>query len=530
MNTPAQLQTAAPPWQGALLPLQQEEGTYVRLPGSLLFVFGACAALTLLTANPLLTAASVAVLPLFMMLLWRVGETPVLLFAVSFQWLQVTIKVFHADMLGVPVNDIGIADDVASAVWLGLAGLVVLAVGMRLGMRWLKGSAREQAANEVAGISVGQVVKLYLVLSFMAVIADFMGNVFGGLRQPADAVAGIRWIAFFTLGYVTLKRRKSVSVFALIVLYEIITGIGFFSGFKTAIFVALIIFFTVYYRLHVGNIVIGLILLVLLLVMGSAWTMVKEQYRSFLNQGSGQQEVVVSQGAQIVRLGQLLSELTADDLVLGLEPLFARIAYVDYFAVTLEYVPAYTPHERGTVWGAAIAHILAPRLLYPDKPILESDSELTMRYTGLVLASGDEGTSISLGYFGESYVDFGRIGMFGPIFIVGLLWGLMYTYFIRKARSALIGFGFATSLLLGAYQFEVASIKLFGGMVVKFVVLAVLLKVGEAWIRRFIQDRRAVPLAPAGADVGLPAPQGSYGLPPYGGPEGYDPRIGPVFR
>ena len=131
-------------------------------------VFFAGAVLSLTTANPWLTAASILSLPLYMALLWRKGETPVLLFAVSFQWLQVSAKVFHADVLGVPISDIGwwlggSSPSIERAIWLGLIGLAVLAVGMRLGMRKLVPTDYAQAAEETRTFSVDRAFLLYLI-------------------------------------------------------------------------------------------------------------------------------------------------------------------------------------------------------------------------------------------------------------------------------------------------------------------------------------------------------------------------------
>src|SRR5438067_11835823 len=53
-----------------------------------------------LTPNPLLTSASILVLLLLLKLLWRAGEPPVLLFAASFQWIQITTRIFNADLHG----------------------------------------------------------------------------------------------------------------------------------------------------------------------------------------------------------------------------------------------------------------------------------------------------------------------------------------------------------------------------------------------------------------------------------------------
>ena len=83
-----------------------------------------------------------------------------------------------------------------------------------------------------------------------------------------------------------------------------------------------------------------------------------------------------------------------------------RLSYVDFFAVVLETVPSQLPHENGALWLDAITRPFMPRLFFPSKTVID-DSERTNYYTGLGVAGAEEGTSISLGYVAESYIDFG---------------------------------------------------------------------------------------------------------------------------
>ncbi len=495
----------------AVLPAPPAEGSpYVRLPTSIWFIFGSGAVLGLTTANPWLTAAALLLLPVFISLLWRQGETPVLLFAVGYQWLQVTAKVFHADVLGVPVSGlskyaVGDLPSVEVAVWLSLLGLLVLAVGMRVGMRRLKSMHTAGVGLEAASFSPERAFMLYLGGAVFSEVVREFAWVIGGLAQPLLALSAVKWVFFFVLGYVVLRRRERYPYFVAAVLIEFIGGIGFFSGFKTVLFVTLLVLFTVRYTLRPSTIISSTFILAALLVFGAAWTSVKSEYRAFLNQGTRTQSVVVSQGEQLEKLGEMLGQLTAEDISLAMEPLFERIAYVDYLALTLDYVPQYRPHEGGHVWLGSIRHVFMPRILFPSKPNLTSDSELTMRYTGLYLASDAEGTSISIGYMGESYVDFGPYGMFVPIFLLGLFWGTMYYFFMTKARFTILGYAFATALLLNAYQFEMASIKLLGGVLIRFIVLALVIHYFEARIAMWLQGRAAPVRAPRRVVADQPA-------------------------
>jgi len=85
--------------------------------------------------------------------------------------------------------------------------------------------------------------------------------------------------------------------------------------------------------------------------------------------------------------------------------------------------------------------------------------------------------------------------MFLPIFMFGCLWGWMYSYLLSHAASRMIGVAFGTALLLNASQFEIASVKLLGGMVAKFLVLAVVLRYCMPGIYRWICRRPALSTA-----------------------------------
>jgi hypothetical protein len=200
----------------------------------------------------------------------------------------------------------------------------------------------------------------------------------------------------------------------------------------------------------------------------------------------------------MAKLTELIGDLEGEEVLVGVGSMFERIAYVDFFALTLDYVPQYAPHEEGELWKRAFVHVFTPRVFFPNKPDLIPDSEITMQYTGLILAGEDEGSSFSIGYMGESYVDFGAFWMFVPVFLLGMLWGLMYYYFVTRARFAIVGFAFATASLLMAYQFEMTGIKLFGGLTMIFIVLAMIMHFGERrfipWLRKEPQVSRQAPL------------------------------------
>ena len=98
-----------------------------------------------------------------------------------------------------------------------------------------------------------------------------------------------------------------------------------------------------------------------------------------------------------------------------------------------------------------------------------------MKYTGVFLASDAQGVSISIGYMVDSYIDFGTMGMFFPIFLLGLLWGTIYKVFFTKSRYKIVGLGFAIIVLIPVQQLEVASVKLLGTVVMSFLVMVTMM-------------------------------------------------------
>ena len=156
------------------------------------------------------------------------------------------------------------------------------------------------------------------------------------------------------------------------------------------------------------------------------------------------------------------------------------------FAYVLKRVPDSIPHENGKLWGKAIRHVLMPRIFFPEKARLRSDSELTMIYTGLVLASDAQGTSISMGYMAESYVDFGSVFMYVPILILGALWGGIYRYFVSRGYPRLFGYAVSVAVVINANQFGVHATKLMGSMLMSFIVMALLLKFALPYLKGWV--------------------------------------------
>jgi hypothetical protein len=176
------------------------------------------------------------------------------------------------------------------------------------------------------------------------------------------------------------------------------------------------------------------------------------------------------------KLYELVSALDRRALGNAAENLAERVGYVNFFAAVIKRVPRVLPHEGGALWWDSVTRPLMPRMFFPDKTSIE-DSQRTRYYTGLKVAGKEHGTSISIGYMGESYIDFGKIGMLLPVFALGWLLGAFYRWTLaQRYSSKAVGMGVATAALFSAALLETSVTKLMGGLTVTMLVSWLLIR------------------------------------------------------
>jgi hypothetical protein len=476
---------------------------FQRVPRPLWAVVVVLAAIAPLSANPWPTAAAALLLAWLFALLLRPGETPILLLAGGFQWLQVCAKLLKANALGIPLEELGQqGSDLQQATWLGLASVAVLVGGMRLAL----GPYRPQEAqrNRLQGLeySPRRVAKVYAWAVALSLVVGFAAYLVPGLTQLALALAGAKWAAYFILAYVCFLKTSRIGLLVAAFVVEFALGFGgYFADFRLVFFVTLLALVSAGLKLTFKrSVVIGGIGL-LLLAISLAWTAVKIEYRAYLNDGTRSQVIVRSYDERVEKLVELLTALRAEDFERAVDDLVERIAYVDFFGGALAWVPEMVEHTEGEIWTGAVLHVLTPRLLFPDKPPLPNDSENTALYTGMWVSGDESGTSVSLGYAAESYIDFGVPLMFLPILALGWLWGKLFRIIgFARSGSFIFNQGLALSVLLGAVHFESNIVKLIGGVLTAFAVAWVIQRFFSRSMMRLLTEPRSSvhPLAGAG--------------------------------
>ena len=450
-----------------------------------LLVVVAALGLSTATTNPGPTFAAVLSLAMIVRLLWQPGLPPVLLFICFMQWLQGAIMTFHADLFGVELRTMTYARHIEEATYYTLAWVSMIAFGAHLATRNLAPSTA--ATTHSAVFSMPRLVMVYGV--WTVVLRVLEAAVPGQAQQVFGALETLRWAfvyALFALGW-SMGRGRLIVVGILTA--EVAFGfLSFFSNFKTPLYLFAIALVSSGYRPTLRQYVVLGLVFAATLYFGVVWSSIKREYRNELSGGRGvsSQEVVLSPEQRFDVFVDLVGSIDNRMLENGAESLAKRIAYVDYFAYVLGYVPRVEPHEEGRIWLNAFSHVFLPRILFPDKAQLESDTVIAERYTGLDLGAGT-GTSITIGLPAETYVDLGPIMMFFVALILGLMYGSGYRYFLRMRYAGVIAQGVAVAVHVGMSSVGPAATKVLGGYLAVLIVGVGLWKLGWPILARFLR-------------------------------------------
>jgi hypothetical protein len=416
---------------------------------------------------PLLTAACCLSLPVVASLLFIKGESPILFACCAMQWLQVVVLVFYADVYNTSLERVLEFPELEKATWLSLGGILAMAVGMRTALDSIGRGAVMAARMEknLEKLSLGRLMLIWLITFVIASSVGAVAWKFGSVRQFATPVGTIKWVFFYLLAYRVLVRDEGYRFLVTAVMLEFVSGFtGYFGSFKEGIMMLIIVVIGLPRGMNLRIRGLALIFIIIGFTASLFWSVIKTDYRAYLVQQWRQKGGATTMDKlEVIRM--LVSRMDAKKMEEGFKATVARVSYIGFFGSVLSHVPAMEPHSNGELWLGAVTHVLTPRILFPDKKALD-DSARARRFTGMRLAGMEEGTSIGIGYMAESYADFGNLGMFFPIYLLGLFMGGIYRVCSRNKHSTLLGVSIGTAILFSNVQsFEKSNVKIVGSLV-----------------------------------------------------------------
>jgi hypothetical protein len=400
-------------------------------------------------------------------ILWRRGEFPLLLFVFLLAWLQASVAIFHSNYLGIELQRYSHSGgDMRLATLLSLAGLVTMAVGMRLGAGAPNPQLTQGALAIARSNKLSKWFTAYLIAAILCYVAVALAWSQSGLTQFMLAVANLKWAFFFMLAFAAIARGAYWTPYLVLPFFgEFILSVGgFFSDFKTVFIVSLLAFSAASLRFTIRSGIVMVLFAFVLVIMGAAWSSVKTDYRHFASGGTNSQAVVVDYQTRVSKLASLVCDLDGGALSSGLDQLMHRLSYVEFFAAELYRIPTFVPFQDGAITADAVLRPFTPRILFPEKEGID-DTTRTRQLTGVKMQGGS--TSISLGYVGEFYADFGIPGMFAALVVLGWLYGRTFRWLMNDRKFAgPLGMGLACVVLMQLGGLENSFTKIFGGLVV----------------------------------------------------------------
>ncbi|MDB5451907.1 MAG: hypothetical protein JWO33_485 [Caulobacteraceae bacterium] len=424
------------------------------------------------------------VLALIFLLLWQENEPPLLLLPALFQWSAVSTKPLMSLFMKTSINALSEYDnDIVPGAVLGLCAVAALTIGLRLGAGIPRLDWNAALKNEARHVTYKSLVSVALAAILLGHLFFYLTRYAGPLVQLFIALSIVRFVGLFALAYCCFVTRRGYGYLALASLVEIFIGItGFFSDFKAPIFVIGLAAIAAGHRPKFRDVAMVTLLASALLLLGSFWSAVKLDYRQYLSGGTMEQTITVPLGDRLAYLGDQVKNADGVLMADGFDQLLRRQSYIHFLGSTMKFVPERLPHEHGARLSTTLLNIVKPRFLFPDKPATEFDSVVTQKYTGLPIQVR-EGTSISIGYVGELYIDFGKVGAVIGCLLLGLAFGLAYQYLRNHGKgSLLLTYGIRATAILVLMPFETALIKYVGGAALAFVAAYLLQKFVAPWL------------------------------------------------
>jgi hypothetical protein len=198
-------------------------------------------------------------------------------------------------------------------------------------------------------------------------------------------------------------------------------------------------------------------------VLGVTWVSVRVNYRE---RYLADEAFAQNRGARFDSITAAAKQWTAQDksqFYDNIDAFIDRLWAIYYPALAVARVPDVIPHTDGRLMADTLKFTFMPRVFFPDKPEIGSDSDLVRRYSGVWVAGANEDTDIAFGYAAESYIDYGVPLMFLPVFIWGTFMGICYAGMFKYFRHRDIAVSVTTVICwLTLYLFERSWAKTIG--------------------------------------------------------------------
>jgi hypothetical protein len=191
------------------------------------------------------------------------------------------------------------------------AGLLLMAVLLGKGINKLPVYSDEVFNQEAKKINEKKILTLYLLSTIFLSSIGFIFGTTSGFAQVLVTLSSLKWIFFIWYGFISWINKKNRIILLAIIIYEFTIGLySYFSSFKEVIFFIIIVSLTFIRRITFKQFLNFTLMAAVLMALFITWTAIKGEYREFLNRGSRQQIVSVSQSEALSKIGEKVQTIT----------------------------------------------------------------------------------------------------------------------------------------------------------------------------------------------------------------------------
>ena len=408
-----------------------------------------------------------------------------------YHFLQIIAGIWQATYLGKDINYR--SGNMGLATITSLVSLMVMFAPIIYYQNKLPRLSFATLKNHADKLSLNKTLYAYVIAFLISGVLSPIRFLLPGYTQIIITVVNLKWFFFLLFGFQCLLKNKRKKEFYFFVGIEFLLGFySFFSDFKTVVFFVAVLYLTMLTMISIKKLLIGCGVFIIVFFGATIWTTVKVEYRQFLNKGSASQNVEVSQNEALTKLYEITNSQGKSITSSATGKFLDRLQATYHLAKTMDIVPDIIPYQNGKNWGETFAFVFTPRLFNPDKGELNT-SEKASKYTGIKYAGLEQGTSFSLGYFGDCYIDFGLLGMAIGLFLIGLLFGVTYYYFLRNSSPNLIfNYSVVCALFMRFFAFEMDSVFFIGNLFTDLLTYFLLVQFFFPWLYRFLLEPKAI--------------------------------------
>jgi hypothetical protein len=419
-----------------------------------LMALGGAGLIAGLATGDWLTGVSIMVLMVCVRLVSTNDGLFVLPIAVAFHWMQGNVGLLYYGLTGREVTAI-YDSDWRPMVMIALGCCLALAAGIRIGL-YAKKAPDPTKPRPGFAFSFGLLLTVYVGTIFLEGTLSAIAPDYPSLRQIITTFDSARLGVLFLILRRLCASPPRFGLVALVVAIEIVLGItGFFAGFREPVVLAILALLEIFDRRNATHWLALTVASVGICALGVLWMGIRGDIR---RQYADIDQFSTSRNARITRVEDLTSAFMQNDtenLLHTTDALVDRMWTIYYPALALARVPSVIPYTNGQIIGAALLHIVTPRVFFPNKGELPSDSDEVRKYANVAVAGREVNTSIAFGYSAESYIDFGLPWMFLPVFLFGVFVGVCYALFRSLIWHRELFVSFATvSFWISIYLFE----------------------------------------------------------------------------